>query len=236
MGTNNIFKFKEFDVRHSNSAMKVGTDAVLLGSWAKSLGPKKILDIGSGTGLLALMLAQRFPHSQIVAIEPNSNSCIDASYNFENSKFHERIKLKSIMIQEYQTNEKFDLIISNPPFFKNALAANNNSRSMARHDLSLTFQELIENVINLLSPFGQFALIIPKERCNEMQSLAINLGLKLSRIMEISGKEGGQAKRCLHQYGFQPSEVKVETMAIEIERHLYTQEYIELTRNFYLKM
>lgn len=216
--------------------MKVGTDGVLLGSWARSPKPRNILDIGSGTGLLALMMAQRFPNSQIVAIEPNAEACLDAVYNFKNSKFHGRIQLEPIKIQEYKTDRKFDIIVSNPPFYENALLTPNISRNMARHDLSLSFPELIDNVAGLLSAHGQFALIIPKERCEEMQTLATKAGLKLSRKTDVSGKVGGPIKRCLHQYSPLSSAVKIETMAIELGRHIYTDEYIELTRDFYLKM
>ena len=137
-----IFKFKEFVIKHDNSAMKVGTDGVLFGSWASCLKSDSILDIGCGSGLISLMLGQRTVNTIITGIEIDKFAANEAKYNINNSPWSERIQAHNISLQRFSTNEKFDLIISNPPFFSKSLRPENSERLKARHQEDLNFEGL----------------------------------------------------------------------------------------------
>lgn len=232
---NSIFKFKEFSIQQEKSAMKVGTDGVLLGAWVSVNQPKRILDIGTGTGLIALMLAQRFPEAEITGIEPDEAAFSEAKFNVDESKFHKRITILNKRIQTFQSQEKFDLILSNPPFFERT-HQENSSRNKARQQHDLTFAELISNAASLLLPDGHFAVIIPFQSENSFLELAAFHHLYPKKITHIRGNETAPFKRTLLLLSFTKFRVEPDLLTLEIARNVYTQDYINLTRDFYLKM
>lgn len=230
-----LFRFKQFSILQENSAMKIGTDGVLLGAWANTGNPKKILDIGTGTGLILLMLAQRFSKSLLTGLEIDESAFKEAQFNVSENLFKERCSVIHTSLQEFNSEEKFDLIVSNPPFFE--LTHNEiSSRNTARQQSDLTFDELIFYTEKLLSSHGKFAVIIPFESENYFVSLAENLQLFPDKITRVKGNENASFKRCLILFSRNNSEVENDELIIEISRNVYTQDYISLTKDFYLKM
>ncbi|MCB9263119.1 MAG: methyltransferase [Flavobacteriales bacterium] len=230
-----MFRFKQFKINQTHSAMKIGTDGVLLGAWATHRNPKHILDIGTGTGLIALMLAQRFSHAKIAAVEIDKTAFCEAKENFKNSNFADRILIKHTDIQHYNTESMFDLIVSNPPFFEHSLPAGSTERTTARHE-TLSLQELLFYAKKLLNPNGNFCLIFPANRQKELIEKAENIGLFFEKIVHVRGRKTSEVKRILVCLGLTPSHTLTDELTIETARHEYTEEYIELTKDFYLKM
>lgn len=232
-----IFHFKEFSINHSKSAMKVGTDGVLLGAWsAIPKEPIRILDIGTGTGLIAIMMAQRTDSSLIDAIDIEEDAFIEAESNFHNSPWSERLSAIHSSVQEFQSEHKYDLIISNPPFYEFNFHSVDASRSVARQQETLNFSELIQNSYRLLKPNGLFSIIIPSYEKEAFIELAEAQKLFLNRICSVKGRKDLNAKRVMMTFSKQKSNVKEESLIIEIERHKYTDEYIDLVKDFYLNM
>lgn len=215
--------------------MKIGTDGVLLGAWANFENPQKILDIGTGTGLILLMLAQRFPHAKLTGIEIDKNAFNEAEFNISESVFKERCSAFHSSFQEFQTEEKFDLIVSNPPFFE-LTHKENSARNTARQQSDLTFEELLFHTEKLMSSNGEFAVIIPFESEKTLIDLASELNLFPEKITRIKGNENANFKRSLLLFSRTQSEVKIDELIIEISRNVYTEDYISLTKDFYLKM
>ncbi|WP_036382194.1 tRNA1(Val) (adenine(37)-N6)-methyltransferase [Muricauda sp. MAR_2010_75] len=233
------FVFKQFTVHQDQCAMKVGTDGVLLGAWT-SLGhqPNAILDIGAGTGLIALQLAQRSTAETIDAIELDENAYEQCVANFEASPWADRLFCYHAGFDEFvdEMDEKYDLIVSNPPFFGEEVASGDESRDKARQNSSLPFKELVEGVSKLLGGDGVFAVIVPFKEEDSFIDLAKRVGLFLNRITRVKGNPRAEVKRSLLELGFSKKEPLVDSLIIEEERHQYTKEYIELTQAFYLKM
>ena len=233
------FKFKQFTINQDRCAMKVGTDGVLLGAWASLENkPRSILDIGAGTGLIALQMAQRSSAEIIDAIEIDDNAyeqCVD---NFEASDWADRLFCYHSSLQKFadEIEDSYDLIVTNPPFYKEKVTSGNKSRDTARQNLSLPFAELIQGVKKLLSTKGNFALIIPYKEENEFISLAATYSLFPNYIMRVKGNTATAYKRSLIQFSKKNTEPKKQQLIIEKERHRYTDEYIDLMQNFYLKM
>ena len=229
------FKFKQFSIFQDKTAMKVGTDGVLLGAWADCLG-KDILDIGTGTGLISMMLAQRFPQSQIDAIEIDENAYYQAKENFENTPFQNRLSIYFTSLQAYKTDKKYDLIVSNPPFFTVNDLNEFDARKQARQEETLTFSDLLKKTALLLNKDGLASFIIPYDRMLEFCEIAAENALKVSKTTQIKGNETSPVKRVLLEFSFQEKERKENLLTIEVERHRYTEDYINLTKDFYLKM
>lgn len=228
------FRFKQFTVEQSSAPMKVGTDGVLLGAWAGSSHPKNILDIGTGTGLIALMLAQRFHDAMITAIEPNKDAILDAGFNFENSPFAERINLTNTNLQEFETEDLFDLIVSNPPFFTSSLVSENKGRTEARHAHSLSPFDLAK-ATELLSEKGKIAVIYPTETYGTFEAAMHKIGFFGERRTEVKPTAAKPSHRILGEFGKKNHSAKPGQLVIEkYGRHQYSEEYIELTRDFYL--
>jgi tRNA1Val (adenine37-N6)-methyltransferase len=238
--SNNWFRFKQFNIQQKNSAMKVGTDGVLLGAWANGKGAKKALDIGCGTGLIALLLAQRFSSLKIDAVEIDKSSCIDAGKNIIDSPWSNRINLFNMAIQDFQSNAEkssYDLILSNPPYFRASLKPSNVSRARARHDKDLSLIELVENSAELLATEGILAIIIPSDFHNEAIELAGKNNLYPKRKLWLKPTTDKSTNRILMEFSFQDLQVVEEELVIEeFGRHKYSEDYISLTRDFYLKM
>ncbi len=231
-----MFHFKQFSVAHDKCAMKVGTDGVLLGSWAKAKNAQKVLDIGTGTGLIALMLAQRFQNAQVMAIELDDNSSQQAAENFQNAPWSTRLSVEHVSLQNFHPPSTFDLIVSNPPYFENNLKANNRQRRQARHTDTLSFETLIKFSAKLLSDKGSLAIILPSVSKEKVEQIARKHHLHLNRLCWVKGTEKTAIKRAVMQLSFQENILEESTLIVEKERHVYTQEYTQLCKDFYLKM
>jgi tRNA1Val (adenine37-N6)-methyltransferase len=233
---NTWFQFKQFKVEQRLSAMKVGTDGVLLGSWADISDAIDILDIGTGTGLIALMLAQRQTKAQIDAVEIDKDAYTQAQENFLNSKWANRLRVYNTAIQEFRSDKKYDFIVSNPPYFENSFLAKGDKRNLARHNDSLKSKELLESVSKLLKPGGVFSLILPFDACKVFIEEALVNTLYVNKVCNVYPTSNSDIKRVLLEFSFIKKELFEEEITIEpIKRHEYSQEYINLTKEFYLK-
>ncbi len=235
--SNTWFRFKQFTINQKEVGMKVGTDGVLLGAWTTVPIAGRILDIGAGTGLLALMLAQRSTGSLIDAIEIDGGSCNQALENIENSSWKERIKLFHTSLQDFSLNNrrKYDLIITNPPYFSDDSSASSESRSLARQDFSLPKRILINNVIRLLAPGGVFSCILPYEGNFRFTDIAAEYGMHPRRILNVKPTPEKKIVRVLFEFEQKGNSLTEETIIIESNgRHNYSDEYKELTKDFYL--
>ena len=233
------FQFKQFSVAQDRCEMKVGTDAVLLGAWsALDHMPNTILDIGSGTGILALIMAQRSTAELIDALEIDADAYEQCVYNFETSDWGDRLFCYHASLDEFvgEIEDTYDLIISNPPFYTDHFKSRNEARNKARFEDALPFEELLTSVSKLLSVTGQLNVIIPFSEEINFISLAKNVDLYPIRILRVRGQEESPVKRSLISFTFQENKIKVSELTIEITRHHYTNDYINLTKDFYLKL
>lgn len=236
---NPYFSFKQFTVYHDRCAMKVGTDGVLLGAWATVTNSKTILDIGTGTGLVALMLCQRSAQSHITAIEIDENAVNQASDNVRNSPWENRINVLHTSLQDFacENNFKFDLIVSNPPFFVDSLKAPNKSRTHARHADTLTHQELLINARKLMHSTSRLCVILPVNEGIAFVNEAADLGLYCNKRLNVYPKPGLEVKRLLLEFAQYATETEIADLNIESgERHSYSKEFSEMLRDFYLKL
>lgn len=218
--------------------MKVGMDGVLLGAWVDTSGAERILDIGTGTGLIALMMAQKNNTAQIGAIEVDSEAFNEAVLNCQLSPWNDRIKLELCSFQEFseRTSLMYDLIVSNPPFFTNGIKAPVENRAQARHSDSLPLDVLISGAANMLTENGRIALVLPIESLPEIEQLTVSNRLYISRLCRVKPNPIKQDFRILIELTNTECTIQEETLMIEFEKHHdYTPEYKELTRDFYLK-
>ena len=234
---NDYFEFKKFKVKQDRCAMKVSTDAVLLGAWVFPNGSSKILDIGTGTGVIALMLAQK-TNASITAIDIDKASTDQAKINVLESIFKDKIDVKHMSFQElyHSSNDKYNLIVTNPPYFVDSLKSSLEHRTMARHTDTLPYEELLIGVKKLLDPKGKFCLILPKNEAELFREMATTKGLYLSKLLRVrTRKEKETEKRHLMQFEFKESEFSETTLIIEEDSHRnYTNEYKEFTKDYYL--
>ena len=235
MITRGIFRFKQFSIDDSSCAMKVGTDAVMLGAWVNMHATGTILDIGTGCGLLALMVAQR-SKGHITAIEIDAAAAQQSKENFSASPWRERIDVIHGAVQQFHPEKSFDLIICNPPYFKNALKAPGLQRNLARHNDTLSFESLLSVVDRLLNINGTFAFILPVDEAAEFISLASVYQLHLNRYCTVFSREDKSPNRIMAEISRQESEGIKETLCIRDQHNQYTQEYKELTKDFYLHL
>lgn len=231
------FAFKKFTIKQDLCAMKVGTDAVLLGAWVNATNAKHILDIGTGTGVIALMLAQK-TSGLIDAIDIDENAVIQAKQNVLSSVFSDKVNIQLISFQDFSktTTTKYNLIVTNPPFFEQSYKSSDEQRSQARHADVLPFEELLDGVKKTLDDKGKFCLILPRLEAEKFTLLAEKKGLHLSKLLRIKSRADKEfAKRHLMQFEFKATEFSEDTLVIEKEiRHQYTPEYIALTKDYYL--
>ncbi len=235
-----VFKFKQFSVAQDKCAMKVGTDGVLLGAWATpETTPQTILDIGAGSGLIALMLAQRFDIAQIDGLEIDNKSFEQCVENFENSPWPDRLFCYHASLNEFveeMQDETYDLIVSNPPFF-NTTKPITNSRELARNNTSLSLKELFYSASKLMSTKGTFCLILPFDQEKEASRVANVFELELKHVVMIKGTPDTKVKRVLMQFtNTKPNKLIKEEMVIEQKRHIYTEKAHKLVSPFYINL
>jgi tRNA1Val (adenine37-N6)-methyltransferase len=237
MGRNNYFQFKQFKIIQEKSAMKVGTDGVLLGAWANVENAKNILDIGTGTGLIAIMLAQRCK-AQITAVEIEKDAAREAIQNIANSSWKKLIEVENISFQEFvqNTSRKYDLIVSNPPFFVNSWKKKTVAATIARHTDTLSFAELIDGVVKLLKSEGRFSVVLPLDASDEFIRKANSRGLHLNIQTLVKPKSNKAANRCLLTFSnIEHPLTKDELIIHNNEETDYSSAYKSLTKDFYLK-
>jgi tRNA1Val (adenine37-N6)-methyltransferase len=233
------FTFKQFSIQQDKTAMKVGTDGVLLAAWAPiNHNPFSVLDIGAGTGIIALMLAQRTHAEQIDALEIDEEAYEQAVENFENSPWGDRLFCFHAGLDEFieEPEDEYDLIVSNPPFYSENYKTENEQRDLARFQDAMPFEELIEAADLMLSENGIFAVIIPFKEEKNFIALAKEAELYPVKITRVKGTPTSDIKRSL--LAFSRNEIHnivIDELIIETDRHVYTPEYIELTKDFYLK-
>ncbi len=234
------FQFKQFSLEQNRCAMKIGTDGVLLGAWTPiENNPFSILDIGTGTGIIALMLAQRSSADQIDALEIDEDAYEQATDNFENSPWNDRLFCFHAGLDEFveEPEDEYDLIVSNPPFYSEDYKSSNDQRDLARFQDAMPFEDLIEAAVLLLSENGIFSVIIPFKEESTFLTLAKESELFPLKITRVKGTLTSEIKRSL--LAFSRNEISnfpIDELIIETARHIYTPEYIALTQDFYLKM
>jgi tRNA1Val (adenine37-N6)-methyltransferase len=234
------FQFKQFSVEQDRCAMKIGTDGVLLGAWTPiNNNPCSILDIGAGTGVIALILAQRSNAEQIDALEIDEEAYEQSVDNFENSPWSDRLFCFHAGLDEFveEPEDEYDLIVSNPPFYTEDYKSDNEQRDLARFQDAMPFEDLIEAAALLLSENGIFAVIIPFKEEENFLALATAYELFPLKITHVKGTPTTEIKRSLLAFSRNENAViTIDELIIETSRQLYTSEYIELTKDFYLKM
>ena len=235
-----MFKFKQFSINQDKTAMKVGTDGVLLGAWTPiNHNPFSILDIGTGTGLIALMLAQRTTAEQIDALEIDEDAYEQAVDNFENAPWSDRLFCFHAGLDEFieEPEDEYDLIVSNPPFYSEDYKTENEQRDLARFQDALPFEELVEAADLLLSENGILTVIIPYKEESRFMALAKDFELFPIKITRVKGTPNTEIKRSLLAFSrHEITDILTDELVIETDRHIYTPEYISLTKDFYLKM
>ena len=231
------FTFKQFVVRQERCAMKVGTDGTLLGAWAElAKADGRVLDIGTGTGLMSLMMAQRYPKAQVMAIDIDEMAVSQAAENVKDSPFADRIEVRQADVRVFESTEMFDSIVCNPPFFNNALVCPDNQRTQARHTTSLSYQQLMSAAWRLLSEEGLFSVIIPNDFFQQLEGEAHLAGFFLTRVYGVRTIEGKPIKRYLIELRKHPQKelIKKEVL-IEDSPNVRSAWYRELTKDFYIK-
>jgi tRNA1Val (adenine37-N6)-methyltransferase len=218
--------------------MKIGTDGVLLGAWTDINNAESILDIGAGTGVIALMLAQRSNADVIDAIEIDSNAYEQCVENFESSLWGDRLYCYHAGLDEFieEIEDLYDVIVCNPPFYTESVTSGDLQRDQARQNEFLPFNELLEGVSVLISENGIFCTIIPFKEKDDFIRIAATFDLFPSRCLHVKGNSAAEIKRVLLEFSKQKKAFEVQDLTIEKERHVYTMDYINLTKNFYLKM
>lgn len=231
------FQFKQFSIHDEKSAMKVGTDAVLLGAWTNPKRSKSILDIGTGSGIIALMMAQK-SDAKIEAIDIDFDSIQEANTNFNNSPWSDNLYARHIPFLDFvkQTNKKYDLILSNPPYFNNSLKSPSDKKNLSKHASTLPHKELLLGVKKLISPDGMFAVIIPYDQMNSFKNIALIEGLFCNKKLVIYPTPKKPANRILMEFSLnRPSHLNEDELIIRNDSGNFTEQYKILTRDFYLE-
>lgn len=230
------FRFKQFEVYQARSAMRVGTDGVLLGAWVDVFDAGRILDVGAGTGVISLICAQRNKEAKVDAIEIDEKSAEDARFNFSISPWYERLKLHQGDFLKIGSKDRFDLIISNPPYFSKSLRATDPSRNAARHDDSLPAELFVEKIKKLLNPSGKLALIFPTQQLQRWLFAASSAGLSPSRICHVYTLAYKNASRVMVEFQKNnENEPRMESLLIEKSPGEFSEAYKKLTMDLYTK-
>lgn len=230
-----MFRFKHFNIEDEQCAMKVGTDGVLLGAWASVEDDALVLDVGTGTGIIALMVAQRNPNAKVVALDIAPDAVAQARYNIERSKWTNRVECICTDVSEYKSDTKFDHIISNPPYFTEATHSPNRERDMARSVSSMPFEKLVESAERLLRRGGKLSVIMPTESASLFRRVAFER-LWLRRICSVRTLENDAPKRVLMEFELcdTPLMPRAEELIVQCCSGEYSADYRALTKDFYL--
>lgn len=228
------FRFKQFSIEDDQSSMKVGTDAVLLGAWTNPNQAQRILDIGCGSAVISIMIAQK-TNALITGIEIDKESAEQASQNCRSSKWSDRLNIIHSSFQSYCLSpQKFDLIVSNPPFFNNSLKSPNQSKTNSKHTVLLSFQELLMGTKRLLQEDGVANFILPYSELEFFKTLATIEGLFINRILLIKPKPNKEINRCILSLQHSPSKLVEDLLCIRNSDSSYSDDYKFLTSKFYL--
>ena len=235
--SNDYFQFRQFVVRQQRCAMKVGTDGTLLGAWAAApSGQCRILDIGTGTGLIALMMAQRFPEAEVTGIDIDEDAVTQAVENVSLSPFSERVRIYRQDIVNFTDIIGFDAIVSNPPYFVDSLACPDDQRTIARHAVSLTYEQLMYQAYRLLKDEGRFSVVVPSDCRAKIEAAACLEGFFTTRVCLIKTTPRKQPKRQLIEFQKHPvSELDISEGVIEVSPNVRSEWYQQLTKEFYIK-
>lgn len=233
---NDYFQFKQFIIRQSDAAMKVGTDGVLLGAWADIRRAATILDIGTGTGLIALMAAQRNPEARIDAIEIDADAYRQACQNVSESPWNNRIRLFHQSVFDFQPATRYDGILCNPPFFINSTKTPDSSRSLARHCEVFSHARLLETASYLLAPEGKLCVVLPVAEALLLLKDATTGILFPGKITRVHPTPGKAPKRYLIEFVKTPTATITDDLVLELERHKLSEDYKALTKGFYLNL
>lgn len=229
-----VFNFKQFAVHQSNRVMKVGTDGILLGAWASHQNNDKILDIGTGTGLLALMMAQKHPQASIVGLDIDSDACSIAARNFQMSSWNDRLKVEQSSIQEYvYPDSGFGLIISNPPFFNRKDLYDQSARQGMRNSVKMPHGDLLRSVVNMLNPNGAFCLILPHLEGLRFVEMAAMYSLFPTHLLEVKPRDDKPAKRLLIKFQKNRKVLVKEELILHHEDESDTEAYLYMTKDYY---
>ena len=225
------FRFQKFDILQHKNVFRVGTDGVLLGALCKVENAQRILEVGTGTGLISLMLAQRNANAEITALDLNEDAVKLAQENFKNSPFSKRLQFFHQDFKIFESQKEYDFVVCNPPFFEE----NNSVKDiLARQQVELTFRNLIEKASKILSPEGIFSVIIPSESAQEFENLAQDFDLYLVRKVNIFGIENGVLKRNVLEFSKKKSALETLDFTIEKSPRKYSDQYLELTKEFHV--
>lgn len=236
---NPYFRFKQFTIFHDRCAMKVGTDGVLLGAWATIVGSNRVLDIGTGSGLIALMLAQRNINATVSAIDIDEGAINQAKDNIANSPFADRVRCCHAALQDYvnRTDDKYDLIVSNPPFFANSVKSPDQQRSTARHTDTLPINQLFRECSHLITNTGRLSVIYPYQYKDRILENAMQYKFYPIRITIVYPTCASKPKRLLLEFSkTELNPVIEDNLIIEEERHVYSEQFKNLVSEFYLNM
>ena len=239
MSHNKYFQFKQFRIEQHFAAMKVNTDGVLLGAWTNIDGLDTVLDVGTGTGLIALMIAQRNQNSFITGIDIDQHAAVEAAENAGKSPWPDRISIQHISFQDFTETKsgKFSLIISNPPFFSNSVKNSNTRLSAARHNHLLPFADIISGTLRMVDEKGRLSIILPVDEADLFIEMAAKNGLFLRRIASVKPFPDKEPNRSLMEFSFLISETERTVFSVYNETKVnYSQEFIRLARDFYLKL
>lgn len=225
------FTFKQFEIQQSKDVFRVGTDGVLLGALADVELASRVLEVGTGTGLISLMLAQRNPLAEFLGLDINEDAAQLTRLNFENSPFRLRLKNSHQDFKTFETRDRFDLIVSNPPYFEES---GSEKDKIARQTVELNFSQLIIRAAELLSGSGIFSVIIPVEAGEIFASIGKKNNLYLKRKINIKGIEGSKTKRLILEFSSEAKEVDESDFIIEKSPRQYSDQYLELTKEFHV--
>ena len=233
-----MFRFKQFNIDQTKAPFKVGTDGILLGAWCDTNNASKCLDIGTGSGIIALMLAQR-TQNEIHAVEINETAYLQAKQNIEMSPWNKNINITNTSFQTFCNNfnkDKFDLIVSNPPYFINSLKSNNQAKNTARHTDTLSHKDILVRSKNIINPAGKLCVVLPEEEGMSYINTAIENEWHLTKLTKVFPNPNKPVKRLLIETSLTKHPLAEDSITIEtgLKRHDYTQEYMALTRAFYI--
>jgi tRNA1Val (adenine37-N6)-methyltransferase len=234
--SNGYFRFKQFTVWHDRCAMKVGTDGVLLGASVRVANSRRVLDIGTGTGLVALMLAQRCPEADITAVEIVQEAALQARENVAESPWNNRIHVVQSDFKEFASDARFDTIVSNPPYFVGSLLPPDKHRTSARHTTELDYTTLLSHAAELLTPDGEITLIIPTMILDEVERIGQQFSLHSVRRLSVVTRHGVEPKRTVVTLSYRSESCEEQTLCMEDENRLFTDEYRRLVGDFYLNI